>query len=167
MVNELYTDYYHSPLGWVEIEGTEAAITAIGFVADEAARPPVDRAGLPPVLQSCHTQLAEYFHKKRQEFSLPLAPAGTDFQQRVWRQLRAIPYGQTASYLEIACAVGNAKAVRAVGAANGSNPISIVVPCHRVIGSNGKLTGYGGGLWRKEWLLNHEGWRRHPQLTLF
>jgi methylated-DNA-[protein]-cysteine S-methyltransferase len=85
----------------------------------------------------------------------------------VWQQLRSVTYGKTASYLEIALAVGNGKAVRAVGAANGSNPISIIIPCHRIIGTNGKLTGYGGGLWRKEWLLKHEGWQRHPQLSLF
>jgi len=96
-----------------------------------------------------------------------LQPEGTDFQKAVWQQLAAIPYGQTASYGDIARALGNPQAVRAVGAANGQNPISIIIPCHRVIGSNGKLTGYGGGLWRKEWLLEHEGRLAGQQIRLF
>jgi methylated-DNA-[protein]-cysteine S-methyltransferase len=109
-----------------------------------------------PALEECLAQIDQYFQGTRQEFSLQLAPEGTDFQQQVWRELSKIPYGQTASYLDIARAIGNEQAVRAVGAANGQNPISIIIPCHRVIGSDGKLTGYGGGLWRKEWLLTHE-----------
>ena len=120
-----------------------------------------------PVVAQCVNQLDEYFQAKRKVFELALAPQGTDFQKRVWAQLLEIPYGETVSYLDVARAIGNAKSIRAVGAANGANPLSIIVPCHRVIGSDGKLTGYGGGLWRKEWLLNHE--RRHSsgQLPLF
>ena len=93
----------------------------------------------------------------RRAFDLPLDLHGTDFQRRVWRQLRTIPYGQIITYQEIANAIDKPQAVRAVGAANARNPISIIVPCHRVIGSDGSLTGYGGGIWRKEWLLKHEG----------
>jgi len=103
------------------------------------------------------TQLAEYFEGVRQSFSLPLAAVGTDFQRRVWAALAVIPFGETRSYGEIANAIGQPGSARAVGLANGQNPISIVVPCHRVIGANGTLTGYGGGLDRKRWLLEHEG----------
>ena len=101
-------------------------------------------------------QLGEYFKGKRMTFDLPLAPEGTEFQQSVWKQLRKISYGRTKSYGEIANKVGNPRASRAVGAANGRNPISIIVPCHRVIGADGKLTGFGGGIERKRWLLEHE-----------
>ncbi len=104
-------------------------------------------------------QLEEYFAGSRTEFELPLAPAGTAFQRDAWTALRAIPYGATRSYAEQAAALGRPRAIRAVGAANGRNPIAIVVPCHRVVGSRGALTGYGGGVERKEWLLGHE--RRH------
>lgn len=101
-------------------------------------------------------QLDEYFAGTRRNFDLPLHPHGTDFQQRVWQSLRAIPYAATCSYSDIATSIGNPKGVRAVGLANGRNPISIIVPCHRVIGSDGSLTGYGGGIERKQWLLAHE-----------
>lgn len=164
-MEQTYTAHYPSPIGLIELTATDDALKSLYFVEPEAAAP-VD-AALPPVLQATLAQLAEYFAGKRREFDLPLGPDGTNFQRRVWQQLRSVPYGKTASYLEIALAVGNGKAVRAVGAANGSNPISIIIPCHRVIGTNGKLTGYGGGLWRKEWLLKHEGWQPHPQLKMF
>jgi methylated-DNA-[protein]-cysteine S-methyltransferase len=118
------------------------------------------------MLANVRRQLDEYFAGKRRDFDLVLNPHGTDFQQRVWKELREIPYAGTCSYGDIANAIGNPKGVRAVGLANGRNPISIIVPCHRVIGSNGSLTGYGGGIERKEWLLAHE--QRHGgQSTLF
>lgn len=104
----------------------------------------------------CMQQLQEYFDGKRTEFELPLQQEGSAFQQRVWTALNNIPYGRTISYLELSKRIGNAKAIRAVGTTNGKNTISIIVPCHRVIGSNGNLTGYGGDLWRKQWLLEHE-----------
>ena len=110
-----------------------------------------------PILAEASGQLAAYFTGALRAFTLPLAPNGTDFQRRVWRALEAIPYGATISYAELARRVGNTTAVRAVGAANGRNPIPIIVPCHRVIGSDGSLTGFGGGLDRKRWLLQHEG----------
>ena len=152
MTTPMVKAYYQSKLGLIEITGSEQGLESLYFVADQIA---VDLEPS-PLLQSCLSQLDEYFKGTRQDFSLDLAPAGTDFQQRVWTELSKIPYGQTVSYLDIARAIGNDKAVRAVGAANGQNPISIIIPCHRVIGSNGQLTGYGGGLWRKEWLLKHE-----------
>ncbi len=107
-------------------------------------------------VQACIAQLQAYFEGSLLDFDLPLSAEGTDFQQKVWGLLREIPYGQTISYMELAKRLGNTKAIRAVGLANGSNPMAIVVPCHRVIGSDGKLVGYGGDLWRKAWLLQHE-----------
>ena len=112
-----------------------------------------------PILLETERQLKEYFAGTRNEFNLPLEPAGTEFQKKVWRALREIPFGQTRSYLDLAKSIGSAKAVRAVGAANGKNPLSIVVPCHRVVGANGALTGFAGGLEVKAKLLAHEGCR--------
>lgn len=114
------------------------------------------RQGAQPVLQLAETQLAEYFYGARQAFDLPLNAMGTAFQQRVWNALNTIPFGQTWDYAQLAQAIGQPTAARAVGMANGRNPLSIVVPCHRVIGKNGTLTGYAGGLNRKAWLLEHE-----------
>lgn len=116
---------------------------------------PLER-GEHPLLEGLREQLAGYFDGERRVFDLPLHPKGTPFQERVWKALLEIPYGEVRSYIDLARAVGNPKAVRAVGGANGSNPISIIVPCHRVIGADGSIVGYGGGLERKEWLLAHE-----------
>ena len=143
---------YESPIGLIEVEAEACGVTAVRFV--EKRR---ERTDQPRVLREAVSQLAEYFESGRQEFTVPLVLGGTEFQRKVWRRLTTIPFGRTASYLEIAQGLGRPGAVRAVGAANGRNPISIIVPCHRVIGSDGTLTGYGGGLWRKEWLLRHEG----------
>jgi len=162
---KLYKTYYRSEIGLLEIVGTDSAVKAVHFIEEEQATP--NDTPLPAVVTDCVAQLAEYFAGQRHQFSLKLAPEGTEFQQKVWQQLVTIPYGQVVSYLDIARAIGNEKAVRAVGAANGQNPISIIVPCHRVIGSNGRLTGYGGGLWRKAWLLAHEDCPVGQQLPLF
>lgn len=143
---------YESPLGLIEVGGTAEAIVSLYFVEE-----PHEDAQTHPLVDRAIEQLDAYFNHSLRRFDLPLDLQGTDFQRQVWKQLEIIPYGQTASYLEIAQALGKPKAVRAVGAANGQNPISIIVPCHRVIGSSGDLIGYGGGLWRKEWLLRHEG----------
>jgi len=110
-----------------------------------------------PLLARVRQQLEEYFARIRTSFDLPLDPVGSEFQRRVWDALRAIPYGTTVSYSDIARRLGDARATRAVGAANGQNPIPIIVPCHRVIGADGDLTGFGGGIERKRWLLEHEG----------
>jgi methylated-DNA-[protein]-cysteine S-methyltransferase len=147
-----FKTHYKSPIGTVEIEGTQDSILNLNFV-DQAHS---DDDDLPSCIKECAKQIDEYFQGNRKTFSLNLIMQGTDFQKSVWRQLRKIPYGTTASYGEVAVAIGNPTACRAVGSANGKNPISIIVPCHRVIGSDGTLTGYGGGLWRKEWLLKHE-----------
>ncbi len=144
--------YYHSPIGWLEICGTDRYIKSI-FFQDQADPPAAEPSAL---IKNCIQQLADYFNKQRSEFSLPLQPEGTAFQKSVWQALQEVPFGKTASYLDIAKRLKNPRASRAVGAANGKNPISIIIPCHRIIGANGDLVGYGGGLWRKKWLLQHE-----------
>ena len=147
-----FFDTIESPLGLIEIRAADSAVTDVRFVARKDGAPRSN-----PVVRNAAQQLQEYFAGKRRDFQFPLAPGGTEFQKSVWSQLLRVPFGTTASYRDIAAAIGNPRATRAVGAANGSNPIAIVVPCHRIIGSNGHLTGYGSGLWRKEWLLLHEG----------
>jgi methylated-DNA-[protein]-cysteine S-methyltransferase len=141
----------NSPVGIIEISGSADGIRSILFMDSKIKTTPV-----PECLQVCVDQLNEYFDNKRQQFDLKLDPQGTDFQLRVWEQLQHIPFGTTISYLELARMTGKESNTRAVGNANGRNKLNIVVPCHRVIGSNGKLTGYGGGLWRKEYLLKLE-----------
>lgn len=163
----IHKAYYQSEIGLLEIIGTEEYIQAVYFIEPEEKGTSFDGAPIPTAVAECISQFDEYFTGKRQDFSLKLAPEGTEFQKTVWHELLNIPFGKTVSYLDIAKAIGNEKAIRAVGAANGRNPISIIVPCHRVIGSNGHLTGYGGGLWRKEWLLNHEGSLGGQQMKLF
>jgi methylated-DNA-[protein]-cysteine S-methyltransferase len=143
---------YQSPIGWIEIEGSENKILSLRFVN----QPRMEFTNC-PVVEAAVRQISEYFKRARRGFDLPLALDGTPFQRKVWEHLLKIPYGQVTTYQKIAEAIGRPKAVRAVGSANGRNPISILVPCHRVIGSDGSLTGYGGGVWRKEWLLRHEG----------
>ena len=144
--------YYDSPIGLIEISGTLDGITSLFFV--EERRPGV---ATNDVCEEAVKQISEYFAGSRQEFDLPITMEGTEFQRQVWQKLRSIPFGQTVSYGDVARSIGKPSAVRAVGAANGDNPVSIIVPCHRVIGSDGGLTGYGGGLPRKQWLLKHEG----------
>jgi methylated-DNA-[protein]-cysteine S-methyltransferase len=161
MITGQHVACYQSPIGTLEITGTETGIVAIRFL-DE---PPAALPEIHPSLETGLRQLDEYFRGQRRDFTLPLQLSGTDFQQRVWNALLDIPFGETRSYLEIAEVLGDRNAVRAVGAANGENPIAVVVPCHRVIGSDGSLVGYGGGLWRKQWLLEHEG--RPSQQRLF
>ncbi|HJO61690.1 MAG TPA: methylated-DNA--[protein]-cysteine S-methyltransferase, partial [Desulfobacterales bacterium] len=149
---ETYKTYYKSPLGPIEIVGAQDNILSLGFVENMLQ----GDAELPFCSKTCLKQIDEYFKWKRKEFLLNLEHLGTDFQKRVWQQLRKISFGETASYGDIAKAIDNPNASRAVGNANRINPICIITPCHRIIGSDGSLTGYGGGLWRKEWLLKHE-----------
>jgi methylated-DNA-[protein]-cysteine S-methyltransferase len=143
---------YVSPIGPLEVAGTEEGILSIEF-SERSAVP----AGRPaPCLKECFRQLEEYFAGRRRAFTLRLDLRGTPFQKRVWNELLKVPFGRTVAYRDIAAALGNPRSTRAVGGANHRNPVSIVVPCHRVIGADGGLTGYGGGLRRKEWLLAHE-----------
>ena len=149
---QTYRACHPSEIGPLEVVGNQRGIFTITFGADEFES---DR-NLPAPMTECLRQLAEYFKGRRQKFSIPLLLEGTDFQKAVWRQLQKIPFGQTASYGDVARAIGSPKAFRAVGNANNKNPIPLIIPCHRVIGSDGKLVGFGGGIWRKEWLLDHE-----------
>lgn len=140
-----------TPLGIAIITGDESGISSISVSEQDTIS-----AIIPSVLQEAVEQLNEYFEGKRSDFSFKMNPKGTEFQQKVWSALLEIPYGKTRTYLEQSKILGDVKAIRAVASANGKNPLWIVVPCHRVIGSDGSLTGYAGGLWRKKWLLEHE-----------
>lgn len=148
---KVYKTYYSSPIGTVQIKGSLEGIISLYFIEQN-----IEHSDIPECLKECVKQLDEYFKGIRKEFTVKLIIEGTEFRKKVWGKLLDIPYGETCSYIDIASAIGNRKAVRAVGGANHNNEISIIIPCHRVIGSNGSLTGYGGGLWRKEWLLKHE-----------
>ncbi len=145
--------YLQTPLGIAHIEGDDDGIQKVTITSD--AFPAVGAPNCETV-QTCVTQLKEYFEGKRQKFDVKLNPKGTDFQQRVWQELLFVPFGRTTSYLELSRRLGDEKAIRAVAAANGKNPIWLIVPCHRIIGSDGSLTGYAGGLWRKKWLIEFE-----------
>lgn len=149
-----HTAYIKTPLGIARLISDDHGITEISVI-DEIADAMLTTI-IPDSLQDCAHQLQEYFDGKRTDFQLPLAPKGTAFQQKVWNALNEIPYGKTCSYLDLSKKLGDVKAIRAVASANGKNPLWIVTPCHRVIGSDGSLTGYAGGLWRKKWLLDHE-----------
>ena len=142
----------NSPLGFVLIEGTEIGISKISVTSDEM----VLSESIPVLFHDVVNQLKEYFEGNRTDFQFIMNPIGTDFQKKVWKELLEIPFGKTASYQEVTNKLGDPKAIRAVANANGKNPLWIVIPCHRVIGSDGSLTGYAGGLWRKKWLLDHE-----------
>lgn len=153
--------YYSSPLGDLLITSENDAVTSVLFKKDEEKLP----EHMTTVIEQCILELDEYFHKGRKFFTVEMNPVGTTFQKRVWNELINIPFGKTISYETLAIQLGDVKAIRAVGLANGQNPISIMIPCHRVIGKNGDLTGYAGGIENKEWLLYHEG-SRMKQLTL-
>jgi methylated-DNA-[protein]-cysteine S-methyltransferase len=144
-----------SPIGKLTLVSNENALTHVHMDCGELKLPAGAKKGH-AVLGDTRRQLEEYFAGKRVEFDLPMAAQGTEFQRKVWAALYAIPFAETRSYIDIARVIGKPKGPRAVGMANGRNPIGIIVPCHRVIGANGTLTGYGGGLERKQWLLDHE-----------
>jgi len=151
---------YHSPVGILKIKVSDDDVSEILY-SDEKPETSDDAAELSAkskkILEKTICQLDEYFAGKRKTFDLPIQQTGTSFQQKVWNELVNIPYGKTISYLQLAQRLGDVKSIRASASANGRNKLSIVVPCHRVIGANGNLVGYGGGLPRKKWLLDHEG----------
>lgn len=169
-INE--TIYYNSPIGPLQIKNKEDAICELSFIKTirhtkiEEVAIELSTASS-PVLIKCITQLNDYFSGKNLQFNLPLLQPGTSFQQTVWTALQNIAHGKTLSYLQLSKNLGNTKAIRAVGTANGKNNIAIIVPCHRVIGSNGSLVGYAGDLWRKKWLLAHEAKYCNGVQTLF
>jgi methylated-DNA-[protein]-cysteine S-methyltransferase len=148
----------YSPVGPLHLAATDAGLTHLLFTSEPNAVKEAEITGeaAARILDAAERQLEEYFERKRREFDIPLAPEGTEFQLQVWNALQEIPYGRTISYGELAERLGNHDTVRAVGAANGANPVAIIIPCHRVIGADGKLTGYGGGLHRKKRLLELE-----------
>jgi methylated-DNA-[protein]-cysteine S-methyltransferase len=146
----LYYDNYDTPLGKMEITADDQAVLSIHYVKK------TKKTKSNPITNIAKIQMLQYFAGELEEFDMPMAPAGTDFQQQVWRALTSVGYGDTCCYSDIADKIENPKAVRAVGAANGKNPMTIVVPCHRIIGRDGSLTGYAGGMDKKAWLLNHE-----------
>lgn len=157
-----YVSSYKSPLGFLILKSDGLAVTEIVFSENDPGQK--DDC---TILKQCEAQLEDYFCGKSLEFSVPLNPKGTEFQKKVWAELLTIPKGETITYHELAVRLGDPKCIRAAGTANGRNPLAIVIPCHRVIGANNKLTGYAGGLDRKRWLLEHE-MKYHPSRnTLF
>ncbi len=155
------TCFIKTPLGIAKIDGDELGIQAVSVLNTEEKITDI----IPLELEDCVMQLNEYFAGKRKQFDLKLNPQGTDFQKMIWDALLTIPYGKNLSYLDLSKKIGNVKAIRAVANANGKNPLWIIVPCHRVIGSDGSLIGYAGGLNRKQWLLEHES--PYKQQSLF
>ena len=148
---EFFTKYHESPVGTLKIQCTSSHVVLIHFVDESGSENDNNE-----VLKKCTAQLDEYFEGKRKDFDLPLDQEGSPFQINVWNHLMKIPFGKTISYLQLSKQIGDVKAIRAIAAANGKNNLAIVVPCHRVIGSDAKLVGYAGGIWRKKWLLEHE-----------
>jgi methylated-DNA-[protein]-cysteine S-methyltransferase len=163
----MYRSYYNSPVGIVRISVTDSYVAEVHFCKEDE---PVEHSTADqfhPLLQQCTEQLIEYFQGARKKFDLPVFQEGTSFQQSVWGELTSIPFGKTISYMDLAKKLGDPKVIRAAASTNGKNRIAIIVPCHRVIGSNRELVGYAGGLRRKRWLLEHEQKIAHGVLTLF
>jgi methylated-DNA-[protein]-cysteine S-methyltransferase len=169
MTQPIYHTYYASPLGTIQISCNHSCITRVHFLHKEetAAAGNDTQTATPPVLQECLDQLIEYFQGQRKNFDIPVYQEGTLFQQSVWNELLNIPFGKTISYLTLAKRLGDPKAIRAAASTNGKNNIAIIVPCHRVIGSNNDLVGYASGLWRKKWLLEMEAKITWGVQTLF
>ena len=165
-MGELHYTYYESPLGLQKIGGTEHYIGEVTFV-DNPDQLTHGEPGITEIMHQCTEQLIEFFHGSRRNFELPVHQEGTDFQKRVWGELLEIPYGKTISYMDLAKRLGDPNVIRAAASTNGKNNIAIIVPCHRVIGSDRSLVGYAGGMWRKKWLLQLEFKIAHGVQTLF
>jgi methylated-DNA-[protein]-cysteine S-methyltransferase len=163
---EAFLTYYQSPVGLLKITGTADFISGVTF-HDTSQKAEGNKKQVAPLLIQCVEQLIQYFNGQRRVFELPINQPGTPFQQSVWNELMLINFGKTISYIELARKTGDSKATRAVAGANGKNNVAIIVPCHRVIGANRELVGYGGGLWRKKWLLEHEARLAYGVQTLF
>ncbi len=165
-MEKIFVGYCHSPIGSIKIVANEKYLLSLEFVEKAEGKGSTQK-----VVAEARKQLKEYFEGKRKEFDLPLKLEGTEFQKKVWRALEKIPYGVVVTYSDVAQMIGRPKAVRAVGLANNKNKLPIVIPCHRVIGKNGKLVGYASGLWRKEWLIEHEAkqitFRAAEQISLY
>lgn len=165
-MQEYYYTYYESPVGLLKIGGTEHYITELSFI-DSSHQLTYGVPGVSDILHQCTEQLIEFFQGRRRSFNIPINQEGTDFQQRVWNELIQIPFGKTISYLDLAKKMGDPKATRAVAGSNGKNKIAVIVPCHRVIGTDKSLVGYSGGMQRKKWLLQHEFRLANGIQTLF
>jgi methylated-DNA-[protein]-cysteine S-methyltransferase len=165
-MSELYYTYYQSPIGLLKIAGSEHYISELSFV-DNKEQILYGEPSVSEIMHQCTEQLIEFFHGNRRAFNVPVYQNGTEFQMRVWSELLNIPFGKTISYLDLSKRIGDVKAIRAAASTNGKNKIAIIVPCHRVIGSDRSLVGYAGGLWRKKWLLGHELKIAHGVQTLF
>ncbi len=165
-MDNLYFTYYQSPFGLLKIGGTDSYIAELSFV-DNNEQMVHGEPGVSEVMHQCTEELIEFFNGKRRNFNIPVHQEGTAFQQKVWGELVHIPFGKTISYLDLAKKLGDEKVIRAAASTNGKNKIAVIVPCHRVIGSDKSLTGYSGGLWRKKWLLQHEFRIMHGVQTLF
>lgn len=155
MNETIHEFHYQSPMGVIFIKSEQENVVEVSFCDTDIEK--LQSQTNDDVTKKCVQQLKEYFNKQRTVFDLPLNPKGTDFQKKVWKELLNIPYGRTISYMELAKSLGNPKKVRAVANANAKNKIPVIIPCHRVIGADGSLTGFGGGLWRKQYLLELEG----------
>jgi len=156
---QLNVGFFQSPLGTMQIEASESVLVSVKFLSEEKSERP-NQSGGSDIIAKTINQLTAYFAGDLTKFDLPIVFTGTEFQEQVWSEVLKIPYGSTATYGQIAERIGAREMARAVGSANGDNPLWIIVPCHRVIGSQGELTGYAGGLWRKQWLLEHEGYQQ-------
>lgn len=163
----MYLSYFQSPLGPIRIEASDTGLLSVLFIDEGEGNYMLEQGEANTITRKTSLQLQEYFNGARQIFDLPLAPQGSAFQLRVWQELLHIPFGKTDTYGAIAHKLNNPLSVRAVGTANGQNPIAIIIPCHRCIGANGKLTGYAGGLWRKEYLLKIEQAEQPVQIRLW
>ena len=166
-MDDIQSYRYNSPLGQVSIDSNGEAIVAVKFEKVDLGIPDPEKKPDDPLTKECLDQLNAYFDGRLRDFSLPLQPHGTDFQLKVWQLLRQIPFGRTISYRDLAKQTGDIKTIRAVGTANGRNPIPVIIPCHRVIGTDGSLVGYSGGMWRKKWLLSFENKWANGVLSLF
>ncbi len=156
---QIFTDLYNSPIGYLQLNATETHLIELIFTDNKLIKPHKNELTKETILQ-----LNSYFLKKLTHFTIPILPHGTEFKLKVWDILKGIPYGELWSYKDVAQELGSINYVRAVGLANGDNPIPIIIPCHRVIGSNNTIVGYGGGIWRKRWLLEHENAGMHQTL---
>lgn len=164
---EKYCRNLKSPIGLLRLCAGEEALLSVSFAESDALDEREELRGASGILDAAESQLSAYFRGELRRFDLPLKYGGTDFQNRVWKQLSTIPFADTISYLTLARKLGDALSIRAAASANGKNPFAILIPCHRVIGSDGSLTGYSGGIWRKQWLLDHESRTAGKLVTLF
>lgn len=167
MHESIVYNYYNSPIGVLELASNGEQLLSVSYLETNKASKTTQASTESILFKNTKEQLNAYFNSELKVFQLPLNMSGSSFQKKVWQQLTSIPFGKTISYLTLSKQIGNVKAIRAAASANGKNPYCIVIPCHRVIGTNGSLTGYSGDIWRKKWLLEHEAKNTNIQTNLF